>query len=178
MPWRWSSRQRSSSRSLAGRVRDWMPCFQRILGAANGDGASEAGGWKHKLENANLSRNLRATMRSGIGARLRVCLTYACGRAAEGRPTTKRKKKKGRGVGRSVGGRVRLEPRARFRGPRVCPLSFNVDWDCEAPPPPFSACKLASSSVARNHGSRRVTRGSKNWPLMGRSSSSFPPVRL
>jgi hypothetical protein len=43
------------------RLTTWL---QRFSGAANAAGASEAGGWKRDLENASLSRNLRAAVRS------------------------------------------------------------------------------------------------------------------
>ena len=51
------------------RLTTWL---RRFSGAANAAGASEAGGWKRDLENASLSRNLRATVRSVIGTRLRA----------------------------------------------------------------------------------------------------------
>ena len=76
-PWRLARSCMASGRAPAAqncprsRTR-LMPCFRRLLGAANAARASEAGGWEHKLGSARPSRNLRVGTRPGIERRHRV----------------------------------------------------------------------------------------------------------
>ena len=76
-PWRLAGSCMASGRAPAAqncprsRTR-LMPCFRRLLGAANAARASEAGGWEHKLGSARPSRNLRVGTRPGIERRHRV----------------------------------------------------------------------------------------------------------
>ena len=84
-PWRLAGSCMASGRAPAAqncprsRTR-LMPCFRRLLGAANAARASEAGGWEQKLGSARPSRNLRVGTRPGIERRHRVFRSRDAGR--------------------------------------------------------------------------------------------------